>query len=222
MIGLAQCAAGTAALLLAVTMAAAAGDGLPLPPPSLKGPLSVEYALAKRRSVRGFAEGGLELGHAAQLLWAGQGITHPDGLRTAPSAGATYPLELLLVAGAVVSVPPGVYRYEPGPHRLALALPGDRRRELAEAALGQGWIARAPAVVVIAAIVRRTTARYGDRGRRYVHIEAGHAAENIALQAVALGLGSTVVGAFADDRVALLLGLGDAEPLLLIPVGRPD
>jgi SagB-type dehydrogenase family enzyme len=177
--------------------------------------------LASRRSVRDFADAELSLEDTAQLLWAAQGITHSEGLRTAPSAGALYPLEVYLVAGRVATLPAGIYRYDPRRHQLAPTASGDRRRELALAALDQTWIADALAVVVIAAVFRRMGVKYGGRGERYVHIEAGHAAENVCLQAVALGLGTTVVGAFSDAEVKRLLGLGNEEPLLLIPVGKP-
>ncbi len=201
-------------------MSHSADHRVSLPQPRLASAVSIEEALARRRSVRHFADVGLSLDDAAQLLWAAQGITHPRGLRTAPSAGALYPLEIFLFAGHVATVPPGVYQYDPQRRQLALVVSGDHRQQLAAAALHQTWIADAPAVVMIAAVFRRTTVKYGKRGIRYVHIEAGHAAENICLQAVALGLGTTVVGAFSDADVKRLVGPGLEEPLLLIPVGK--
>jgi SagB-type dehydrogenase family enzyme len=213
-------AAVIASLVLGPT-AMTAGDSVSLPSPRPASAVSVEEALASRRSVRDFADAGLSFEDMAQLLWAAQGITHAEGLRTAPSAGALYPLEVYLVAGRVATLPAGIYRYDPRRHQLAPTALGDRRPGLAAAALHQTWIADAPAVVVIAAVYRRTDAKYGDRGERYVHIETGHAAENVCLQAVALGLGTTVVGAFSDVGVKRLLGLGEEQPLLLIPVGKP-
>ena len=213
-------AAVIASLALGPT-AMAAGDSVSLPSPRPASAVSVEEALASRRSVRDFADAGLSLEDMAQLLWAAQGITHSEGLRTAPSAGALYPLEVYLVAGRVATLPAGIYRYDPRRHQLAPTALGDRRPGLAAAALHQTWIADAPAVVVIAAVFRRTSVKYGERGERYVHIETGHAAENVCLQAVALGLGTTIVGAFSDAEVKRLLGLGEEEPLLLIPVGKP-
>ena len=204
-----------------MAMTLAAPDALWLPPPRPASAVSVEEALASRRSVRHFADAPLPLADAAQLVWAAQGITRAEGLRTAPSAGALYPLEVYLVAGAVATVPAGVYRYLPAHHRLERTVAGDPRRELAAAAFHQSWIAEAPAIVVIAAVVRRTRLKYGERGERYVHIEAGHAAQNVCLQAVALGLGTTLVGAFADAEVKRVLGLVEEEPLLLVPVGKP-
>jgi SagB-type dehydrogenase family enzyme len=213
-------AAVIASLVLEPT-AMAAGDSVSLPSPRPASAVSVEEALASRRSIRDFADAGLSLEDMAQLLWAAQGITHAEGLRTAPSAGALYPLEVYLVAGRVATLPAGIYRYDPRRHQLAPTALGDRRPGLAAAALHQTWIADAPAVVVIGAVFRRTSVRYGERGERYLHIEAGHAAENVCLQAVALGLGTTVVGAFSDVEVKRLLGLGEEQPLLLIPVGKP-
>jgi SagB-type dehydrogenase family enzyme len=180
-------------------------------------------ALHKRRSMRAYSEAPLTLEQIAQLLWAAQGINDPSGLRTAPSAGALYPLELLLVAGNVDGLEAGVYRYRPGQHALELMLRGDQRRRLAKAALGQSWIARAAVVLVITAVYERTTRKYGDRGRRYVHIEVGHAAQNTLLQAAALHLGAGLVGAFDDTTVAEVLALPASEHVLyLLPIGGLD
>jgi SagB-type dehydrogenase family enzyme len=156
-----------------------------------------------------------------QLLWATQGTTR-GGHRTAPSAGALYPLEAYLVASRVEGLAPGVYRYEPAAHRLVRLAAGDRSGDLARAAFGQDWLGEAAAIVVLAAVEQRTTAKYGRRGVRYVRMEAGHAAQNVLLQAAALGIGATPVGAFDDARVHKVLGLDAAEqPLYLLPVGRP-
>jgi SagB-type dehydrogenase family enzyme len=203
-----------------MTMTHAVDDSVSLPPPRLASSVSIKEALTSRRSVRAFAAAGVSLDEAAQLLWAAQGITHSEGLRTAPSAGALSPLEIYLLAGTVASLPAGIYPHEPKLHPLARTVSGDQRRELTLAARHQAWIADAPAVVVIAAMYRRTRAKYGDLAERYVPIEAGHAAENVCLQAVALGLGTTIVGAFADAEAKRLLGLGEKERILLIPVGR--
>jgi SagB-type dehydrogenase family enzyme len=189
-----------------------------LPPPRLKGTLTLEEALAKRRSVRQYSAKALTMDELGQLLWAAQGITHPAGLRTAPSAGALYPLEVYAVT------PDGVYLYEPQGHRLALQVPGDVRTALYEAALQQGAVREAPAVIVITAVYERTANKYGEeRSPRYAHLEAGHAAQNILLQAVALNLGAVPIGAFYDDQVKKVLELpGDQQPLYLIPAGHPS
>jgi SagB-type dehydrogenase family enzyme len=204
-------------------MAERAQDGaVTLPEPRVEGQVSVERAISKRRSVREYADEPLSLAAAAQLLWAAQGVTGSGGLRAAPSAGALYPLEVYLVAGAVEDVRPGVYRYEPARHRLLAQGAGDRRAALADAALEQAWLAEAPATLVLAAVPARTARKYGPRAERFVPMEAGLAAENVGLQAVALGLGSVVVGAFDDARVQRVLELApEVEPLALLPVGRP-
>jgi SagB-type dehydrogenase family enzyme len=193
-----------------------------LPPPTRDGPLSVEEALRLRRSVRTYATAPLTLAEVSQLLWAAQGVTSADGGRTAPSAGALYPLELYLVTGHVTALPPGVYHYRPRQHDLVRLDSGeDRRSALAAAALGQRWVAACAAVLVFTAVYERTTAKYGDRGVRYVYMEVGHAAQNVYLQAAALHVGSVFVGAFRDTAVARLLGLPDAaHPLGLMPLGR--
>lgn len=192
-----------------------------LPPPRFDSRTSVESALRQRRSVREFIPKPLPLAHASQLLWAAQGVTGTEGQRTAPSAGALYPLELLAVAGTEGELPAGIFRYRPSRHDLVLVVSGDRRRALAAAALGQGWVAQAPLTLAIAAVLDRTAGKYGPRARRYVDMEAGHAAQNIHLQAVALELGTVVVGAFDDAEVGKVLGLGAHEqPLCLMPIGR--
>lgn len=201
-------------------MHALAADVVVLPPPRLDGGAAIERVLAERRSVREFARGALTLPQVAQLLWAAQGVTGADGRRTAPSAGALYPLELYLVAGEVRDLAPGVYRYVPGKHRLEQLGAGDVRRKLCAAALAQECVAEGAAVAVFTAVERRTTRKYGPRGVRYVHIEIGHAAQNLALAATALGLGTVTVGAFDDAAVARILKLPEGEtPLYLMPVG---
>lgn len=194
-----------------------------LPEPRRDGKVSLERTLALRRSVRSYRDVALSLADVGQLLWAAQGITQGERLRTAPSAGALYPLELYLVAGRVEGLGAGVYKYRPERHSLTRLAAEDRRAALAEAALGQQFIARAPATLVLAGVYERTAKRYGERAPRYVHIEIGHAGQNVCLQAVALGLGSVTVGAFRDPDVKRILGLPQEEaPLYLLPVGRPQ
>jgi SagB-type dehydrogenase family enzyme len=206
----------------AMAMSDTARDAVALPAAQHDGDVALEAALAMRRSTRTLAARPLSLVDVAQLMWAGQGLNRAGGGRTAPSAGALYPLELHLVAGAVTDLPPGLYRYRPARHDLAPDATGDLRVELARVARQQSWIADAAAVLVVAAVERRTAGKYGDRARRYVLLEAGHAAQNIALQAAALGLGCTPVGAFDDDRLHALLDLPREErPLCLLPVGHP-
>lgn len=196
-------------------------DAIPLPGPHRTGRASVEAVLGERRSVREFEGGPLDQDELSQLLWAAQGVTAPDGGRAAPSAGALYPLEIYAVVGRVSGLEAGVYRYEPDGHRIALVAEGDRRRALARAARDQDFLADAPVTIAIAAVDRRTAGRYGARAALYVPFEAGCASENAALQGVALGLGTCVVGAFEDDSVAELLGLRRGErPLALMPFGR--
>ncbi len=197
-------------------------NSIPLPAPQTTGPSSVEESLAKRLSVREFKREPLTLAEVGQLLWAAQGITRREGYRTAPSAGATYPLEILLAAGSIHDLSPGLYRYRPRDHALAPMLEEDLRGKLAAAALGQSFVKDGAAALVITAIYERTTGKYGQRGERYTHMEVGYASENIHLQAAALGLGTVAVGAFHDDRVKKLLNLpADEHPLLIMPVGKP-
>lgn len=192
-----------------------------LPSPKTDGSISVEASLKARRSTRSFTADPLSLAEVSQLLWAAQGITAGGRFRTAPSAGATYPLEIILVAGRVKGLIPGVYRYNPRKHALETLAAEDRRQQLAAAALNQSVVRDASAVMVISAVMERTTTRYGNRGVRYVHMEVGHAGQNIHLQAEALGLGTVVIGAFHDAQVSDVLRLEpDETPLYLMPVGR--
>jgi SagB-type dehydrogenase family enzyme len=192
-----------------------------LPPPTFRSEISLEQTLATRRSVRRFSEDPLHREQIGRLLWAAQGVTHSAGYRTAPSAGALYPLELFVVAGAVSDLPAGVYRYRPREHVLLKVAEGDRRAALAAAALGQGTVGRAPAILVFCAVYERIVGKYGERGERYAHMEAGHAAQNVHLQAVALGLGSVPVGAFREEGVRASVGAeADETPIYLVPVGR--
>ncbi len=187
-----------------------------LPTPAQSGGATLADVLTSRRSVRDFQQVPLELAELSQLLWATQGVTSDSGQRTAPSAGGLYPLEVYLVSAT------GRYRYDPGTHQLEVLGHTDARDDLADAALGQECVRQAPATFVITAVYARTEGKYGERAERYVKLEAGHAAQNLLLQAVALDLGAVPVGAFDDDQIAAVMGLPpDHEPLYLIPVGHP-
>jgi SagB-type dehydrogenase family enzyme len=207
--------------IMAQSIDSMAIDKVALPRPSLIGEAPLEQLLSQRRSVRDYSETTLSLAEVGQLLWAAQGITHAQDLRTAPSAGALYPLELYVVVARVEGLAVGVYHYEPVHHRLQKTIDDEVSTTLARAALSQHWIEDAAAVIVFTADYARTTRKYGKRGRRYVHMEVGHAAQNVFLQAGALDLATVTVGAFNDDAVARLLRIpSNWEPLLLMPVGK--
>jgi SagB-type dehydrogenase family enzyme len=188
-----------------------------LPASLRQGRMSVEEAIARRRSVREFTPDVLTEQELSQLLWSVQGITNPAGYRAAPSAGALYPLEIY------VATPSGFYHYDVREHRLTRRSDRDLRPAICRAALEQEAIRQAPADFVITAVYARTERKYGEgRGPRYVHLEAGHAAQNLLLQAVALGLGAVPIGAFHDDAIQKALALpADHMPLYVIPVGHP-
>ena len=190
-----------------------------LPSPMVKGTISVEEAISKRRSRREYKDEPLSLKEVSQLLWAASGITAKWGGRAAPSAGATYPIETYLLVGRAEKLDAGLYHYLPSSHSLIKVIEGDLRRQLASAALGQGMIREAPITIVLAAVFQRTTGRYGERGIRYVHMEIGHIGENIYLQAEAMNLSTVAVGAFNDEAVKKVLGLKE-EVLYLMPVGH--
>lgn len=192
-------------------------------------PVEYEEDLANliyyRQSVRDYLDKAISQEDIANVLWAGEGIT-VDGVsgptRSSPSAGATDPLQIFLLAGEVEDLPQGIYKYNTANHELELQEEGDRREELARAALRQMFIADAPAVIVISADYDRTTARYGDRGIRYVHFEAGHAAQNLNLMAEEKGMGGVIIGAFDDREVKNTIGAEEFDPLLIIPLGYKD
>ena len=188
-----------------------------LPKPKEKGSTSIEETLNKRRSVRDYKRGSLSLEQISQLLWAASGKNLFR--RTAPSAGATYPLEIYLVVGEAEGLEPGLYHYSFSRHSLEGIKEEDIRDRLSEAALGQRMIERAPIDIIVAADYGRTTSSYGQRGFRYVHMEVGHVGQNISLQAVALSLGTVMIGAFEDKQVKEILGIRE-EPLYIIPVGK--
>ena len=220
-----QCA--LAMVLFACFMAPATGSDMhhetespttiQLPKPARSGVVSLEEVLSQRRATREFAPGPLSERQLSQLLWAAQGTTSPEGYRTAPSAGALYPLEIYVV------LPAGFYHYDPARHRLDRISREDLRPALCRAALEQQAIREAEAVFVMTAVYERTSQKYGAaRGPRYVHLEAGHAAQNLLLEAVALGLGAVPMGAFHDTEVQKALSLPrNHEPLYLIPASKP-
>jgi SagB-type dehydrogenase family enzyme len=198
-----------------------------LPDPSIKGSMSVNEALLKRRSVREYKDTCLTLQEVSQLLWAAYGISdsviwNGYGLHTAPSAGALYPLELYLVAGNVSGLPAGIYKYHPKGHYLILIKSGDNRSDLCDASYGQEMVKNAPVTIVYSAVFERTTEKYGNRGReRYVCMDLGHSGENVYLQATAMNIGTCAIGAFSDKDVAKVIGMPEIEePLYIMPLGK--
>ncbi|MDP8239343.1 MAG: SagB/ThcOx family dehydrogenase [Candidatus Hatepunaea meridiana] len=226
-------------ILIAITitasiMSAQTQNTIKLPAPRLDSEFSIEGTLLERRSVREYSKDALTLEQLSQLLWACQGINLPDkrthteklheyGLRTAPSAGALYPLEVFVIVKNVTGLPPGSYHYHSGPgiedNNLELLRDGNLTQELAGAALGQDCIKNAAVNIIIGAVVERVGVKYGSRAEQYTWIETGHAGQNICLQAQALGLGVTTVGAFYEDKIKKVIGT-EINPVYLITVGK--
>ncbi len=187
-----------------------------LPPPRIDGPVSVEAALARRRSRRDFSGAPLSPGELGQLLWAAHGVTGPDGRRTTPTAGNTGPHEVYAVT------PSGAFRYDGAAHSLEEIDPADLRAPLRSVTRDDDHLLRAGAVIVLAVVAARTTARYPERADRYLAMGLGHAAQNVLLQAEALGLWAYPVGAHDPEGVARLLRLPEGcVPLYLVPAGHP-
>lgn len=206
----------------------AAENEIKLPKPSFSGKISVEAAMVAKKSVRNFTEKPLTMQEVSQLLWAANGNIPADAVSGAtakviPSAGGLYALEIFLVTGndTVKGIPAGTYLYKPSSSSLALVAPGDNRTQIGHACLSQMWVARAPALIVISAVIPRTTSKYGSRGYQYVFMEAGSSNQNVYLQAESLGLHVGTVGAFNDPQVCSVLKLPkDMTPLLVMPVGK--
>ncbi len=205
-------------------------DTVCLPFPRLRGEISLEEAMANRRSIRDYTSEPLTVEEFSQILWSAYGVTETRyGFKTTPSAGATYPLNIYAVVaprgvatGSNGFLEPGSYYYDPHSHCARIVKRGDLVEELYEAGLRQPWIRKAPVNIVITATYERTTRVYGSRGIQYVHIEVGHAGQNIYLQATAMGLATVAIGAFYDDRVRRTIGAPSNErPLYIMPVGRP-
>lgn len=195
-------------------------DPIHLPPPRISGTHSLEECLARRRSTREFASEPLLLADAGQLLWAAQGVTATGGLRTAPSPGAIYPLRVYLVTANVRSIDPGVYRYDPDEHALCPVWRGEPRRRFLEAALGQECVSGCAAMIALSAVYRRVTREFGEHGVRLAQMEAGHAGQNVCLEATALGLGCIGLGRFDPALTRRALALAQWEdPLYLLTVG---
>ena len=196
-----------------------------LPSSNQKDGMSLAEAIARRRSSRDFASKPISQSQLSQILWAAQGLTNTlSQLRAVPSAGTTYPLEIFVVCGrnSIKEIDKGIYHYSMADHSLTLHYKGDIRSDLARAALHQEFIYEAPLDIIICALYQRTTLVYGSRGERYVHIEVGHAGQNIYLQATALGLATVAIGAFRDEEVRKVLRLDkQCKPLYIMPVGRP-
>lgn len=209
-----------------------------LPEPLYASSTSVEKAISQRQSVRSFGKQSLSLKEISQLIWAAQGITRKTenlpnrwnpkyewqgGYRTAPSAGALYPLELYLAAGKVEGLESGVYKYLPRNHSLMKVMDGDRRTDIYNVALKQPSIQEAAALIILTAVYERTSYKYGERAPRYVHMEAGAAAENVYLQGVSLGIGTVIIGAFQDEDLKKVLNLpADENPLIILPLGKME
>lgn len=202
-----------------------------LPKPKYNSNTSVENALYKRRSIRSYKNESLSIEEISQLLWAAYGITRKiengpaylrGGLKTAPSAGALYPLEIYIVAGNVTGLEPGIYKYRSKNHKLEIILKGDKRNELCIAGFYQKMIKNAPADIVYSAIYKRTCKKYGIRGReRYVCMDLGHSAENVYLQAFSLNIGTCAIGSFSDIKVKKVLNMTkEEEPLYIMPIGK--
>ncbi len=206
-----------------------------LPAPCHDGKVSLEKALSKRRSIRKYSKDSLSISEISQILWAAQGITQKiedppsiwrskqwmGGLRTAPSAGGLYPIELYIAVGEVKGLSQGLYKYNPQQHAIIKVLEGDKRVDISNAALKQSCIRRGAVNIIIFGVYKRTAFKYGKRAERYVQIESGAVCQNIYLQSYALDLGTVFVGAFKDDSLKSTLNIPEDEyPLGIMPIGK--
>ncbi|HME45775.1 MAG TPA: SagB/ThcOx family dehydrogenase [Syntrophorhabdales bacterium] len=194
----------------------ATGAGIKLPPPSLDGTVSVEKALSERRSMRAYKPDALSMAEVSQMLWSAQGVTEPTkGFRTAPSPKGAYLLQVYLVAGNVTGLPAGLYAYRPKGHELLKVAEGDKKADLFKA-VPQPAVNSAPASLIIAGMLERSTANPA-----WIYLEAGHAAENVYLQAVSLKLGTVSIAGFKPEDVKRALALPEKElPIYIMPLGK--
>lgn len=191
-----------------------------LPQPSVNTDMTIMEAIESRRSIRSYSENSISLQQLSAVLHSAQGITSSRGYRAAPSAGATYPMTVYALVEGVTGLEPGIYRYLPEDNALEPVVLGSYLKQLEEASLGQQWVGNCPAALVIASDYSATTDVYGDRGVRYVHMEAGHISQNIYLTCTSMGMGTVAVGAFTDQQVSQLLELDDnIAPLYIMPLG---
>lgn len=194
-----------------------------LPDPQREGGMSLAQTLQTRRSIRDYSADALSLPDVSQLLWSAQGVTSEKGFRTAPSAGETFPLETYLIAGAVDGIEAGVYRYDPASHSLEMTASADVRAELGEACYNQNCVSTCAAAILFSAVYARINAVYGESGPKFAAMEAGHAAQNISLQAVALDLGAVAIGIPNSEKLNKLAVMGeDEEPLYMMVFGKPE
>lgn len=192
-----------------------------LPKPGHNSKTSVERSIKNRRSIRSYKNGMLSLKKVSQILWAAQGITDNNKYRSAPSAGALYPIEIYVIIRNVKNVPKGVYKYRPNDHCLCLQLPKDNQKKIFKASNYQECIDQAQIILIFAVVYDRVTVKYGKRGIRYTHMEVGHSAQNVYLQCESLGLGTVTIGAFFDDQIKEAINAENNEDILyLMPVGR--
>lgn len=215
-------------LPLAISCKSAKADPAPvapeliaLPKPSTRGNVSIEETLASRRSIRSYADRPLSLQVLSQILWSAQGISESSKkYRTAPSAGATFPLELYILIDKVDTLQPGIYQYQPLEHSIKLIHRGDFKTPIREKAARQGSISQAPFTLIFCADYDKIRPRYRERSERYVFMEIGHAAQNVHLQCEALNLGTVCIGAFDDEALPKVLKLPEANvPYYMMPVG---
>lgn len=204
--------------------ALAALPELELSEPLVGSDFTLETAMLGRRSVREYREEPIGEQDLSRLLWSLQGVSDESrGFRTVPSAGALYPLSVYVIAERVDGLPPGGYRYDPDSHSLTMVFEESHAEAVYEAALSQAPVSQAAALFLIAADYGITEERYGDRAERYVHLEAGHAGQNLSLMAVACDLSTVPIGAFDDEAIGEAFGLmEDQIPLYLFPVGVPE
>jgi len=198
---------------------------LELPQPQTAGGKGIWDTIRDRRSQRRYLDEPMSVADLSQLLWATQGITGEGDprFRATASAGALHPHDTYLVVNRVEGFGPGIAHYDIRQHRLALIKQGECGAQCAEACLGQRFCSTAEVVFAWGAVVDRTCQKYGDRGYRYLHLDAGHIGAHLQLATSALGLGSVNIGAFLDDEVNDLFGLDGVEQFIiyLTAVGKP-
>ncbi len=189
-------------------------------PQKIKGyDIDLRDAIEKRESRRGYARNPLALEELSFLLWSTQGVKQVTGgatLRTVPSAGARHALETYLLVNNVKDLDPGLYRFLAIEHGLInLSKDPGLSRKITHACLGQDIVSTSAVTFIWAAVPYRMNWRYGERGYRYVHLDAGHACQNLYLSAEAIQSGVCAIGAFSDDEMNSVLGIDGEEQFVM-------
>lgn len=182
--------------------------------------LSIQEAINNRTSIRNYSKEALSLDELSYLLWCTQGIKEVINgyitLRTVPSAGARHAFETYLLVNNVNELTSGLYRYMAVGHSLVKLSTDENIDDLImKACLNQEFIKTSAVTFIWSAAAYKMKWRYGERGYRYMHLDAGHVCQNLYLSAESIDCGVCAVGAFLDDEIASALNIDGEEEFVI-------